>query len=62
MTRGSLLRRDPSGTRSVLAWNICGHEAHVQVLAAHCVLKQRSDFVASPGTMLAPALSQREQQ
>ena len=38
-------------------------ERTVQVLAAHCVLKQSSDIVASPGTMLAPALStDREQQ
>jgi len=29
----------------------------VQVLAAHCVLKQSLDIVASPGTMLTPALS-----
>jgi hypothetical protein len=34
-----------------------GMERTVQVLAAHCVLKQSSDIVASPGTMLAPALS-----
>ena len=35
----------------------------VQVLAACCVLKQISDNVASPGTMLTPALSaDREQQ
>ena len=35
----------------------------MQVLAAHCLLKQSLDIVASPGTMLAPALStDREQQ
>ena len=35
----------------------------MQVLAAHCVLKQSLDIVASPGTMLAFALStDREQQ
>ena len=34
-----------------------GMECTVQVLAAHCVLKQILDTVASPGTMLAPALS-----
>ena len=40
-----------------------GVERTVQVLAAHCVLKQSSDIVASPGTMLAPALlTDREQQ
>ena len=40
-----------------------GMERTVQVLAAHCVLKQSSDIVASPGTMLAPALlTDREQQ
>ena len=40
-----------------------GMECTVQMLAAHCVLKQSSDIVASPGTMLAPALStDREQQ
>jgi hypothetical protein len=38
-------------------------ERTVQVLATHCLLKQSSDIVASPGTMLAPALStDREQQ
>jgi len=40
-----------------------GVERTVQVLAAHCALKQSSDIVASPGTMLAPALlTDREQQ
>ena len=40
-----------------------GMERTVQVLAAHGLLKQRLDMVASPGTMLAPALSKdREQQ
>jgi len=34
-----------------------GIEHTVQVLAAHCVLKQSSDIVASPGIVLAPALS-----
>ena len=39
-----------------------GIKRTVQVLAAHCSLKQSSDIVASPG-MLAPALStDREQQ
>jgi hypothetical protein len=38
-------------------------ERTVQVFAAHCVLKQSSDIMASLGTMLAPALStDREQQ
>ena len=38
-------------------------ERTVQVLAAHCVLKQGSDIVASTGTMLAPVLlADREQQ
>jgi hypothetical protein len=38
-------------------------ERMVQVLAAHCVLKQNSDIMASLGTMLAPALStDREEQ
>jgi hypothetical protein len=38
-------------------------EHTVQVFAAHYVLKQSSDIVTSPGTMLAPALStDREQQ
>jgi hypothetical protein len=32
-------------------------ERTVQVLAAHRVLKQSSDIVASPGTMLTPVLS-----
>jgi hypothetical protein len=42
---------------------IKGMECTVQVLAAHCVLKQCSCTVASPGTMPAPALSaDREQQ
>jgi len=40
-----------------------GMERTVQVLATYCVLNQSSDIVASPGTMLAPALStDREQQ
>jgi hypothetical protein len=40
-----------------------GVERTLQVLAVHCVLKQSSDIVASPCTMLAPALStDREQQ
>jgi hypothetical protein len=40
-----------------------GMECTVQVLAAHCVLKQSSDIVAIPSTMLAPALStDREEQ
>jgi len=40
-----------------------GMERTVQVLAVHCVLKQNSDILASPGNMLAPALStDREQQ
>ena len=35
----------------------------MHVLAAYCALKQSSDILASPGTMLAPALStHREQQ
>ena len=34
-----------------------GLERTVQVLAVHCVLKRCSDIVASPGTMLTPALS-----
>jgi hypothetical protein len=34
----------------------------VQVLAAHCVLKQSSEILASPGTMLAPALSTDREQ
>ena len=35
----------------------------MQVLAAHCALKQSSDILASPGTMLASALTtDREQQ
>jgi hypothetical protein len=38
-------------------------ERTVQVLAAHCALKQSSDILASPGTMLASALTtDREQQ
>jgi len=38
-------------------------ERTVQVLAMLCVLKHSADIVASPGTMLAPALSKdREQQ
>ena len=38
-------------------------ECTVHVLAAYCALKQSSDILASPGTMLAPALStHREQQ
>ena len=38
-------------------------ERTVQVHAVHCVSKQNSDIVASPGTMLAPALStDREEQ
>jgi hypothetical protein len=42
---------------------IAGMDRTVQVLAVHCVLKQSSDIVASPGTMLAPTLStDREQQ
>ena len=63
MTHGSLLGRDPSGTRSVLAWTVRG------AWSARCrclpltVSKLSSDIVASPGTMLAPALStDREQQ
>jgi hypothetical protein len=36
---------------------IKGMEHTVQMLAAYCVLKRCSDAVASPGTMLAPALS-----
>ena len=40
-----------------------GMKRTVQVLAAHCVLKQSSDIVASLGTMLALALlKDREQQ
>jgi len=40
-----------------------GKERTVQVLAAHYMLKQSSDIVARPGTMLTPALStDREQQ
>ena len=43
-----------------------GMESTVQVLAVHCVLKQCSDIAASPGAILAPALSTdmelREQQ
>ena len=40
-----------------------GMERTEQVLAAHFLLKQSSDIVFSPGTMLAPALStDREQQ
>ena len=40
-----------------------GMDRTVQVHAAHCVLKQGSGIVASPGTMLAPALStDREEQ
>ena len=35
----------------VKAWS-----ATVQVLATHCVFKRGSNIVASPGTMLAPAL------
>ena len=42
---------------------LLGMEHTVQVFAAHYVLKQSSDIVTSPGTMLAPALStDREQQ
>jgi len=64
MTRGSLLGRDHSGLQFALAWTVCGGmECTVQKLVVHCVLKQSSDIVASPGTMLAPALStDREQQ
>ena len=40
-----------------------GMECTVQVLVVHCVLKQSSDIVPSPGNMLAPAFStDREQQ
>ena len=40
-----------------------GMKRTMQMLAAHCALKQSSDILASPGTMLAPALStDREQQ
>ena len=40
-----------------------GVERTVQVLAAHCVLKQSSGIMAIPGTWLVPALStDREQQ
>ena len=61
-TRGSLIGRDPSGTQYVLHCSQ-GMERTVQVLAVHCVLKQSSDILASPGTMLAPALStDREEQ
>jgi hypothetical protein len=60
--RGSLLGRVPSETRScwfeVLVGRVIkGMERTVQALAAHGVLKRCSDIVASPGTMLAPALS-----
>ena len=76
MTRGSLLGWEPSGTRSVLAWTVCGAWG-VHSASACCVLcveaelnTQRGqpghharNIVASPGTMLAPALStDREQQ
>jgi len=37
-------------------------ERTVQVLAARCVLKRCSDITASPGTMLAPALSADREQ
>ena len=36
-----------------------GMERTVQVLATHCVSKQSSDIVASPGTTLAPALNRQ---
>jgi hypothetical protein len=62
MTRGILLGRDTSGTRSVLAWTVRGHGAHnAGACCALCVeaeLRHRG-----PDTMLAPALStDREQQ
>jgi hypothetical protein len=37
-------------------------ERTVQVLAVHCVLKQSSDIMASPGTTLAAALSTDKEQ
>jgi hypothetical protein len=37
-------------------------ERMVKVLAAHFVLKQSPDILASPGTMLAPALSTDKEQ
>jgi len=63
MTRESLLGRDPSGTRSVLAWTARGAWSALCRCLPYTVLKQSSDIVASSGTMLAPALSKdREQQ
>ena len=67
MTRGGLffaLRTGPfrNAVRVGLDY-LRGMECTVQVLAAHCVLKQSSGIMASPGTMLAPTLStDREQQ
>ena len=57
MTRESLLGPDPSGTRSVLAWTVCGAWSAQCRCLLRTVLKQSSDIVASPGTMLAPAFS-----
>ena len=55
---GTLQERDPFWLGL-----FAGHGATLQVLAVYCELKQSSDIVASPGTMLAPALStDREQQ
>jgi hypothetical protein len=63
MTRGRLLGRDPSGTRSVLAWTVSGAWTAQCRCLPLTVSKLSSDIVASPGTMLAPALStDREQQ
>ena len=63
MTRGGLLGRDPSGKRSALAWTVRKvWNARFRCLL-HTVLKQSPDMVASPGTVLAPALAtDREQQ
>ena len=62
MTRGSLLGPFRNAVCVGLECSR-GMERTVQVLAAHCALKQSSDILASPGTMLAPALStDRKQQ
>jgi hypothetical protein len=62
MTRESLLGRDPSGMRSVLAWTARRAWSTWCRCLSRTVLKQSSDIVASPGTMLVPAFLDREQQ
>ena len=48
---------------TALSWFVLRSSVLTVLDFAHCVLKQSSDIVASPGTMLAPALlTDREQQ